>query len=192
MEWIDEKKIRLGKTVNELDKFVLHFIRIVERYVDYVIISGYVAILLGRSRATEDVDLFIKPLEKEKFIKLYHELKEAGFWCLNAESDDEVYSYLKDNIAIRFADKGQSIPNLEVKFPKNRLDWDAFTDIVEVETKEGVIRISSLEKQIAFKKYYLGSDKDLEDAKHLEELFKEHLDKEKIKKYKELIKLEYG
>ncbi|MEK6904920.1 MAG: hypothetical protein AABX24_00815, partial [Nanoarchaeota archaeon] len=156
------------------------------------IISGYVAILLGRSRATEDVDLFIKPLEKEKFIILYHKLKETGFWCLNAESDDEIYSYLKDNIAIRFANKGQSIPNIEVKFPKNKLDWDAFTDIVEVETKEGVLKISSLEKQIAFKKYYLGSDKDLEDAKHLEELFKEHLDKEKIKKYKELIKFEYG
>ena len=99
---------------------------------------------------------------------------------------------MKDNIAIRFANKGQSIPNLEVKFPKHRLDWDSFTDIVEVETKEGTIKVSSLEKQIAFKKYYLGSDKDLEDAKHLEELFKEHLDKEKIKKYKELIRLEYG
>lgn len=192
MEWIDGKKIKLGKSANELDRFVLRFIRIVEKYVDYVIISGYVAILLGRSRATEDVDLFIKPLGKEKFIKLYHELKEAGFWCLNAETDDEVFSYLKDNIALRFANKGQTIPNLEVKFPKNRLDWDAFAEIIEVETTEGVIKISSLEKQIAFKKYYLGSDKDLEDAKHLEELFKEHLDQEKIKKYKELIRFEYG
>lgn len=192
MEWIDGKKIKLEKSVNDLDRFVLLFIRIVEKYVEYVIISGYVAILLGRSRATEDVDLFIKPLEKEKFIKLYHELKEAGFWCLNAESNDEVYSYLKDNIAIRFANKGQTIPNLEVKFPKTRLEGDAFADFLEVETKEGIIKISSLEKQIAFKKYYLGSDKDLEDARHLEELFKEHLDKEKIKKYQELIRLEYG
>ncbi len=192
MEWIDGRKIKLDKPLNELDAFVLRFIRIIEKYVDYVIISGYVAIVLGRSRATEDVDLFIKPLEKEEFIKLYHELKEAGFWCLNAESDGEVYSYLKDNIAIRFANKGQSIPNLEVKFPKNRLDLDAFADFIEVETQAGVLKISSLEKQIAFKKYYLGSDKDLEDAKHLEELFKEHLDQEKIKKYQELIKYEYG
>ena len=114
------------------------------------------------------------------------------FLCLNAESDDEVYSYLKDNIAIRFAVKGQTIPNLEVKFPKTRLDLDAFADFIEVETEEGIIKISSLEKQIAFKKYYLGSDKDLEDARHLEEFFKEHLDKEKIKKYKELIREEYG
>ncbi len=192
MRFVSEKKIKLEKPVNKLDQFVLHFIRIVEKYVDYVIISGYVAILLGRSRATEDVDLFIKPLEKEKFVKLYQELKANDFWCLNAESDDEVYSYLKDNIAIRFATKGQTIPNLEVKFPKTRLDRDAFADIIEVETEEGVINISSLEKQVAFKKYYLCSDKDLEDAKHLEELFKEHLDQEKIKKYKELIQFEYG
>ncbi|HLD80070.1 MAG TPA: hypothetical protein VJA18_05930 [Candidatus Nanoarchaeia archaeon] len=99
---------------------------------------------------------------------------------------------MKDNIAIRFAVKGQTIPNLEVKFPKTRLDLDAFADFIEVETEEGIIKISSLEKQIAFKKYYLGSDKDLEDARHLEEFFKEHLDKEKIKKYKELIREEYG
>ena len=81
MEWISGKKIKLHKPVNELDKFVLRFIRILEKYVDYVIISGYVAILLGRSRATEDVDLFVKPLEKEKFLILYHQLKDAGFWC---------------------------------------------------------------------------------------------------------------
>jgi len=192
MEWVNERKIRLDKPVNELDRFVLRFIRIIENYVDYVIISGYVAILLGRSRATEDVDLFVKPIEKKEFIKLYHQLKEAGFWCLNADDDDEVYSYLKDNIAIRFAIKGQTIPNLELKFPKNRLDWDAFAELIEVETKEGVIKICSLEKQIAFKMFYLGSDKDLEDAKHLEELFKDRLNKEKIKKYKDLIRVEYG
>jgi len=55
MEWINGKKIKLDKPINELDKFVLHFIKILEKHVDYVIISGYVAIPLGRSRATEDV-----------------------------------------------------------------------------------------------------------------------------------------
>ena len=47
-----------------------------------------------------------------------------------------------------------------------------------------MIIISSLERQIAFKRYYLMSDKDLEDAKHVEEVFKGHIDVEKIKKYK--------
>ncbi len=191
MKFITERKLKLDKPLNELDKFVLHFIKVIEKHTDYVIISGYVSILLGRSRATEDVDLFIKPISKEIFIKLYHKLKEVGFWCLNAESDDEVYSYLKEGLAIRFANKGETIPNMEVKFTKRRLDEEVFTDFIEVETEEGIIKISSLERQIAFKRYFLKSDKDFEDAKHIEDLFKEHLNYEKIKRYKELIELNH-
>lgn len=81
MDWINGQKLKLEKPLNELDKFVFRFIKVLEKHIDYVIISGYVAILLGRSRATEDVDMFIKPLPREKFIELYTELKEAGFWC---------------------------------------------------------------------------------------------------------------
>ena len=184
MEFIDQKTIKLDKPLNELDRFVLKFIEIIEKYTDYVIISGYVSILLGRSRGTEDVDMFIKPLDKEKFTKFYHELKENGFWCLNAESDDEVYNYINESIALRFAEKGETIPNMEVKFAKRLLDLEVFTDFIKVKTKEGTINISSLERQIAFKRYYLKSDKDLEDAKHIEETFKEDINIERIKKYK--------
>lgn len=192
MKFITSRKIKLDKPLNELDKFVLRFINILKEHVEYVVISGYVSILLGRSRATEDVDIFIKPINKEIFVRLYQHLKEAGFWCLNAESEDEVYNYLKERLAVRFANQGETIPNMEVKFPKNELDEEVFTDFLEVETTEGMIKISSLERQVAFKKYYLKSQKDLEDAKHIEEVFKEHLNQEKIKKYKRILKLKYG
>lgn len=187
MRFIDQKTIELDKPLTELDLFVLKFIRIIEKYTDYVIISGYVSILLGRSRGTEDVDMFIKPIDKDKFIKFYHELKENNFWCLNAESDDGVYDYLKEGIALRFAEKGETIPNMEVKFAKRILDLEVFNDFIRVQTREGTINISSLERQIAFKKYYLGSDKDLEDARHISETFKDQISLEKIKKYKEFI-----
>jgi len=192
MEWIDERKIKLRKPLNELDKFVLRFVKILEKYTGYVIISGYVSILLGRSRGTEDVDMFVKEIDKEKFIQFYRELKEKGFWCLNAESDDEVYRYLEEGMAIRFAERGEVIPNIEFKFAKKLLDLESFNDFIEVETEGGRLKVSSLERQIAFKKYYLGSEKDLEDAKHLEEIFKGKIDMEKIKKYKRLIDLEHG
>ena len=52
---------------------------------------------------------------------------------------------------------------------------------------EGSIKISSLEIQIAFKKYYLKSDKDLEDAKHIEHIFKDKIDMEKVYKYKSIL-----
>ena len=79
-----------------------------------------------------------------------------------------------------------------MKIAKKPLALATFSDVINVETEDGIIRISSLERQIAFKRYFLGSEKDFEDAKHIEELFKEHLDYDKIKKYKDLIKREYG
>tara|TARA_Y100000310_G_C20384711_1_gene669859 strand:- start:155 stop:736 length:582 start_codon:yes stop_codon:yes gene_type:complete len=187
MKFLDNKTIQMEKELNELDKFVLKFIKILEKHIDYVIISGYVSILLGRTRGTEDIDVFIKKLNKESFFSLYNDLKIAGYWCLNDERKDELYSYLEDGLAIRFASRGETIPNFEVKFAKNKLSLGSFNDRITVITKGGKIKISSLERQIAFKKYYLKSDKDMEDAKHIEEVFKGNIDHEKINIYKNLI-----
>lgn len=192
MKFLTDQRIKLEKPLNDLDRFVISFLRILEKHTDYVIISGYIAILFGRSRSTEDVDVFIKPITKEKFFQLYDDLRKSGFWCLNAETEEEVYNYLQEDIAVRFARKGEVIPNFKVKIAKKLIALATFSDIIEVETEDGVIKISSLERQIAFKRYFLGSEKDFEDAKHIEELFKEHLDYDKIKKYKDFIKWEYG
>lgn len=192
MQFISDRKIKLDKPLNDLDLLVLRFIRLLEKYTPYVLISGYVAILLGRSRGTEDVDLFILPLDSERFVHFYHDLKANGFWCLNAESDDELYNYLRDGFAVRFAEEGRVIPNFEVKFALKERERAVFTDCLEVETEKGILRVSSLERQISFKKYVLKSDKDLEDAHHLEEVFKDHINKEKIKIYQRLLEREYG
>jgi len=192
---LKEKEIKLNRELSELDKFALEFLSILKKYTDYVIISGYVAILLGRTRATDDIDVFIKPISKQIFSSLYRELKENGFWCLNAESEEELYSYLEDKLAIRFARKRLSTPNFEIKFPKDKLDEQAFDNAITVITKQGKIIISELERQIAFKKYYLESNKDNEDALHIEELFRGKIDYDKVNKYRELIekrKKEHG
>jgi len=54
------KEIVLNRELSNLDKLVLNFVKILEKYTDYIIVSGYVSIILGRARATEDVDVFIK------------------------------------------------------------------------------------------------------------------------------------
>lgn len=192
MHFLSEKRIKLEKPLNDLDLFVLKFIRILEKHTEYVLISGYVSLLFGRTRSTEDVDVFIKPITKENFVQLYHELLEYDFECLNATSDNEVYSYLEEGLAIRFARKGETIPNMEVKVAKTPINLEVFRDILEVETEQGILRVSSLERQIAFKRYFLSSKKDLEDARYLESTFKEKINPEKIKKYKALIEKEYG
>lgn len=190
MEFVDSRTIKLDKVINDLDRFVFDFIDILKKHIDYVIISGYVAILFGRSRATEDVDVFIKEMSKERFVSFYSELKEKGYWCLNGESDSGLYDYLVEGLSLRFADNGEVFPNFEVKFAKKRLDMEAFADALTVITELGSIKVSSLERQIAFKRHYLKSDKDIEDAEHIEKVFKEHIDYGKVELYRRLIENE--
>lgn len=187
MKFINKSTIKLDKEINELDKFVFKFVKLLEKYADYVIISGYVAILLGRSRSTEDIDVFMKEMDFGAFSRFYDELKKKGYWCLNAEEAGEIFNYLSQGLAVRFALEDQTIPNFEVKFAKKLLDKASFEDRITVTTQLGNIYISSLERQIAFKKYYLKSDKDIEDAEHIGSLFKANIDKEKINKYKRLL-----
>ena len=72
MKYDKEKgEIILDKVLNNLDKFASDFFKIAVKYTDCVIISGYVSILLGRSRATEDVDIFIKKISKETFYQFF-------------------------------------------------------------------------------------------------------------------------
>ncbi len=54
-----------GKELTVLDKLVLKFVAAID--FNYVIMSGYIAILFGRSRSTEDIDLFIDRLPQKKF-----------------------------------------------------------------------------------------------------------------------------
>ena len=182
-----KREIKSGKILNNLDKLALSFIKILEKYTDYVIISGYVSILLGRTRITEDIDIFIKAISLEKFSEFYEELKKEGFWCINAEKSEEIYSYLKDKLAVRFAREGESVPNFEVKFPKREIDEEIFQDFLTIKLKDGKLKISSLERHVAFKRYYLRTPKDIEDAEHIEKAFKGQIDYEKVNKFKKII-----
>ena len=191
MKFIDAKTIEMNKTLSELDLFVLQFLRILEKHTPYVIISGYVSILLGRTRATEDIDIFIPKISQDQFNKLYVDLQK-NYWCLNTENIDEMYDYLKEGLAIRFAKPNTSIPNFEVKFALSPLQQESFVDALDVLTKQGTFHISSLERQIAFKRYYLKSEKDLEDAQHIEEIFKNNLDMRKVYAYKQRIEKSFS
>lgn len=184
----EKREIILNRKLSNLDKFVLNFVNILKKHADYVIISRYISILLGRTRATEDVDVFIEKISEDRFLKFYLDLEEAGFWCLNAEKADGIFNYLQEGYAVRFAKKGKASPNFEVKFPKSEIDTGTFKDFIIVKLRQGELKISSLERQIVFKKYFLESGKDIEDALHIEKLFEKELDYSKINKLKELIK----
>jgi hypothetical protein len=93
MEWIDEKTLLLSKKLNELDKLLLKFVKVLGKYSEYVVVYGYVAILFGRARATEDIDILVKDMDQENFEKFWREIHKS-FWCLNAENSEDAFRVL--------------------------------------------------------------------------------------------------
>ncbi len=59
-----------NKDLSDLDKFVKKFLNVLENYFDYVLISGYVAIMFGRSRSSEGVDVIIEKTDYDKCKKI--------------------------------------------------------------------------------------------------------------------------
>ena len=172
--WIDDK------IITSLDRFVLDFIGLLGSQTGYVIVSGYVAILFGRSRGTEDVDILLPRLEGAAFGNLHDQLLKQEYEFLNAEDAPGLFDMLVHGMGIRVAQKGRVIPNIELKFLKDETDRQVFRDRVEVNFSGSAVCISPIEIQIAYK-LYLGSEKDVEDALYLWEIFREDLDKELLK-----------
>ncbi len=186
MKFINKKTIEIDRELSDLDTFAIDFTDILKKNIDYVIVSGYVAILLGRARASEDIDVIIPKIDFSTFKILYSDLKKNNFYCINAEQESEVFEYLKDNLAIRFAKNGTMIPNIEMKWAKNRFDELALENTIDVKIKKAKLCISHLELQIAFKEMVLKSPKDLDDADHIRDVAKDYLDSKLIQKYKEM------
>jgi len=175
-----------GKFVTTLDEFVSSFVRIIEESADYVIVSGYLAILFGRARGTEDVDFIIRPLTKNQFHGLWDTLLKSGYYFLNSGNENEIVSMLASGLGVRIARENMIIPNIELKFEKSRCDAYALNGFRTVVFGDHRIRISPLELQIAYK-LYLGSDKDIEDALYLWEIFRDSLDDTKLQSFMEML-----
>ncbi|MFH1106912.1 MAG: hypothetical protein V1787_03370 [Candidatus Micrarchaeota archaeon] len=184
------KKIVLDREEFAVDRFARRFIaRLEYAKIRYVFVSGYVAIAFGRSRNTEDVDIIVEKIPFSKFETLWGSLS-ADFDCINAPSARAAYEdYLLKGTAIRFALKGQFIPNVEFKFPKGRWDAHSLENRVKLVLNGVPLFISPLELQIAFKGY-LGSEKDLEDARFLYRLFAKHLDTAKLSEFMYALRVE--
>jgi len=157
--------IEINRELSELDMFTINFTNILKKYTPYVIVSGYVAILLGRARASEDIDIIIPKIDFPTFESLLKELRENNFYCLNGDEDEYLFEYLLERTPIRFAKQDTIIPNIELKCSKNRFDELALKKTMIVKLPgEAELTISHLELQIAFKEVVLKSPKDLEDA----------------------------
>ena len=183
LEFSGKDIIMKGKELNSLDKKVIKLVKLID--FEYVIISGYIAILFGRSRATEDVDMFIRA-DKEEFYAFYNLLSKNNFYIINAENKEEGYEFLHEGIALRIAENGEFMPNFELKLPKREIDRITMRDKIKVKLDNYELNISEIELQIAFK-LFLGSEKDYLDSKHLYNTFENYLDKKKLYNYIKLL-----
>jgi hypothetical protein len=163
MEYDGDRLVIEKESLSNLDELVLSFVEVLDdEGVEYVLVAGYAAILLGRSRATEDVDVIIERLDEPRADALADALVEAGFWGVE-ESLDAMFDRFSEEPATRVAPRGEAIPNFEVKPPRTDYDRRSLRDAVDAEFAGHEVRISPLELQVAFK-LYLGSQTDFEDA----------------------------
>jgi hypothetical protein len=183
-------KIELEKEINDLDRFVADFVKAIDG-VKYVIVSGYPAILFSRPRMTEDVDLIVERLSLERFVVMLKGIMSSGFECLSPEEEKELYEILVTGEAIRFARHGVAIPNIELKFAQDQLDELSLKDALSVHLDSIIFKISPLELQIVYKLYLGkgGNEKDIEDARFLYRMFKDHLDMKKLSNFMVLLKV---
>lgn len=172
-----------GKIITALDRFVIDFVRLLEEHnIQYVIVSGYVAILFGRARGTEDIDILMERMDSPEFLSFHKSALEHGYDFLNAEDADGLYEMLCERMGIRAAEKDMVIPNMEMKFAKDDFDRYALSHRLEAVFNGVSVYISPIELQIPYK-IYLGNEKDIEDAIYLWDIFKGKLDIELLERF---------
>jgi hypothetical protein len=186
---VSDGRIVLNKELNDLDKLVIDFVSVLDKSnVNYVLISGYIAILFGRSRSSEDIDVIVERMPEGRFLALSEEITKS-FDCIITTNPKNAYdNYLMQQASIRFARKGEFVPNMEFMFPKAQdLDNWVLNNRLEIILNGISLKISPIELQIPYK-LFLGSSKDIEDARHLYMLLKDKLDKPLLAQF--LIKLD--
>ena len=172
---LDELAIGFSETLSGLD-------------IDHVFVAGYVAILAGRSRSTEDIDVFIERCSAERIDELVAELQREGYWG-PAMPLSEMYGNLENETNIWVAPDGEMSPHLEVKFPSDEFDDASLENAIPAHIGDDRIPIGPLELQIAYK-LSLGTRTDLEDAAHLYTLFGETLSRAQIEVWVERLDVE--
>lgn len=178
----EEDAVSIEKEPSELDELVLDVTGILDDLdVAYAVVSGYVAVLLGRSRATEDVDVITEPFSEATAEDLAGRLREAGYWG-SAMPLDSVHEMLSDDSIVRIAEDGHRVPNVELKFATDEYDRTSLANTVAIRLNDRELRAGELELQIAYK-LYLGSQKDFEDAVYLYELTEPTLNTQKLESY---------
>lgn len=175
-----DETLVVDREPNQLDALAIEFSRLLDQYdIQHVYIAGYVSILAGRARSTDDIDVLIERLDEGTAGELVETLVDTGYWgpAMPLASMAEMLDH-GDNIWV--APNDQITPHLEVKYPHDEFDRASLDNAITAQIGDALIPIGPLELQIAYK-LHLGTQTDLEDAVHLYTLFEETLSGERLK-----------
>lgn len=185
---LGDDRLTLHRERSTLDEDVVEFAAVLDDHgVEYVVVSGYVAILTGRARSTEDVDVVLEPLDREAAERLANGFRAAGYWGM-AMPLDEMPDLLADGERFRVAERDELFPNFECWYASNPVEREALAEAITADLDGHEIRISPIELQIAYKlRLAQAADstagKDFEDALHLAVTFEGQLDDDALESY---------
>lgn len=167
-------ELLVERAPSELDALAIEFSSILDELdVDHVFVAGYVAILAGRSRATQDIDVLLARCDERTVDRLVGELEASGFWG-PAMPLAEAYGMLANGDNVWVAREDEMTPHLELKFVDDEFDRASLEHAITGRIGDAEIPVGPLELQIAYK-LYLDARKDFEDAVHLYTMFEESL-----------------
>lgn len=184
-----EDALLVDREPNELDDLAVRFSGICEALgIDHVYVAGYVAILAGRSRATQDIDVLLEPVDDGQADELAERLGAEGFWG-PAMPLSEMATMLSAGDNIWVARDGEMVPHLEVKEVSDRFDRASLRNAIEGRIGNASVPIGPLELQTAYK-LHLGTRKHFEDTVHLYTMFDETLSNEELQLWVERLGVE--
>lgn len=186
---LQDGELIVGRGPNELDSLAIEFTAILDELeINHVYVAGYLAVLTGRPRSTQDVDVLIERLDESRIEQLVVCLKEAGMWGPAMPLDD-MYEMLSSGDNIWIAPEEQVIPHIEAKYVVSEPDLHAIENALIAHIGNNRIPIGPFELQIAYK-LHLGTKQDFEDAVHLYTLFETTLRTEELERWVEKLDVE--
>ncbi|OYR63724.1 hypothetical protein DJ83_01945 [Halorubrum ezzemoulense] len=184
-----DETLSVDRALNQLDELAIAFSDILNQVgIEHVYIAGYVSILAGRARSTEDVDVLIEPIDEATADTLTTHLEAENFWG-PAMPLSSLYSMLENGDPVWVAPTDQITPHLEVKTVRDEFDQASLSQAITAQIGSTSIPIGPLELQIAYK-LHLGAQKDIEDAVHLYTLFEETLSAARLERWAQRLDVE--
>lgn len=166
-----------------IDRLALDFCSVLDAQgIRYAIVGGYVAILLGRPRESDDVDIISRPLDAAEFAALHSSLLET-FESLTPGSADLVFrEHLeagRESTAVRYSAPDTFVPNIEFKFARKALDHQGVRRRIPAVPNGHRVFVGPVEMQVAFK-LFMGAPKDYEDPRWIARVAEGWLDESEV------------